>query len=283
MSLWYNFHNDVMFFFFLIHTRFKTFLRRRMVISMKRWLKLLTCMILAISCTFLFNVGIVSAKGKTITIGNKNDADYSIKIKNEIGQPITSIQIKTKDAQYWSENYLKEDQKIKNKKSCKFYYTLQDGETDDTQFILDIILEDGSEYALSSFPMNDINKKMSLKDKDDIVYIEYKDTDKKLVSTYETEKQAKLEAEQAEQQAAQQAAEQQQVSQQNNVQQESSNDVNIPLPKEGQTEEEYKIQFVQPPALSSARTPEAMQKDAEQQAASQRAWDEYQKQHQSEQ
>lgn len=153
--------------------------------------------LLKIGMAFALSTGIcatmpmpVSASEKIVVIGQQKNADYSFKIVNQLKSKITGLRIKTSEEEMFRANELTTRQAINRNKSVKFNYTLFDGETEETSFMMRIGLSNGKIYTLNAFPMAAINKKVYIKQKNGIVYLRYRNADGEYVSTYSQEKAA---------------------------------------------------------------------------------------------
>lgn len=138
-----------------------------------------------------------------LIIGKKNENGYDTIIQNDTDSAITSIRIKKADEDdtKYSDNLLAKNEKLEKGKEAEWYYSPENTEMNiesksdksfNLAFDIQMKLENGSEFTLTTFPFEDFDGTVSICYEDGVGYIKYKSkTDGSEVSTLETEKAAK--------------------------------------------------------------------------------------------
>ncbi len=138
-----------------------------------------------------------------ITIGNKSEEALTFLLKNNIGQDITGVMMKTAEQEEYSVNMMAEDVIFSQGQVAEVFYTPEESVSEvvtdkavNSIYQVKFILADGSEVELSSLGIEDIDGEAELRFEDEVAFVSYKS---KLVgnevSTKEQELGAKVQRE----------------------------------------------------------------------------------------
>ncbi len=155
---------------------------------------------LSILCLF-FIVGCGSSSNVTtsdpdsvsqLVLGTESDTALSIQVNNETGSSIKTFQIKTTDESEYSDNLIPSNVLFEQGQAAMLYYEPGEEETDETDYNVKVILQDGSSFELSTFPMRDMKESVTLHLSKSVVFIKYVSLESgESVSTLDIEVEAK--------------------------------------------------------------------------------------------
>ena len=138
-----------------------------------------------------------------ITIGNKSEEAYNIYVTNHTGRGITQVMFKTSDKAEYPSNMMKADEVWPDNETAEIFYipesmAVKDGEDVKKEaasgkslnivYNVKFVLDDGSEFELSSLGIEDIDKDVELCFEDNVGFVKYVSKNTKAeVSTKEQE------------------------------------------------------------------------------------------------
>ncbi len=116
-----------------------------------------------------------------ITIGNKSDEALVFLLKNNIGQDITGVMIKTAEQAEYTVNMMAEGLVFAQGKVAEVFYTPEESVAEvvtdkavNSIYQVKFILADGSEAELSSLGIEDIDGEAELRLEDEVAFVSYK-------------------------------------------------------------------------------------------------------------
>ena len=116
-----------------------------------------------------------------ITIGNKSDEALAFLLKNNIGQDIVGMMIKTAEQAEYPANMLGEDGLFAQGQVAEVFYTPEESVSEvmtdkvvNSIYQVKFILADGSEAELSSLGIEDIDGEAELRFEDEVAFVTYK-------------------------------------------------------------------------------------------------------------
>ena len=142
-------------------------------------------------------------KVKYMSVGNEEDATYSVILKNTTGKNITGVSIKSSSETEYPVNMMKEGETWNSDEMINLFYTPveSDDQTQEATYSMQLTCEDQSVLEVMIVDFSSLGEKTSVcyDDSVPITYFEYKDKDGNKISTKEQEiaEKERIEAEAA--------------------------------------------------------------------------------------
>ena len=138
-----------------------------------------------------------------MSVGNEEDATYSVILKNTTGKNITGVSIKSSSETEYPVNMMKEGETWNSDEMINLFYTPveSDDQTQEATYSMQLTCEDQSVLEVMIVDFRSLGEKTSVcyDDSVPITYFEYKDKDGNKISTKEQEiaEKERIEAEAA--------------------------------------------------------------------------------------